>query len=224
MRRFSENDKQIINKILIQNDYGFTLVDIIDVAIPNNRYVKIFEDKNSSTDKIKQFRLLAESGKDASNKDILLNLFYFNEIIEYLQKENLIKVIDTIDFNEVEINKSHSTGKPSWIMNDKLRFNLFNKLYYRYQYTHELIQLKNDNFISKEEKLSLRNSKIAFWATIGTLISAACAFYVLISPKNTPTPPTNVTIIHTDTIIKKPTNSNIMQQETENKDTISHSH
>lgn len=193
MRRFSETDKKVIDKILQQNSYGFTLVDIIQVVIPDKCYVKIFEDKKAfEIANVKQFRLLVDLEKYKNEKDkFLLNLFHFNDIIEYLQKENFIKVIQSIDFNEAEINKSNLTDNLAFIFNDELRFNLFNKFYYRYQNTAELFQLKKDDFISVEEKLSRRNTRIAFWSCVGTLIAALCAVYTFIDKDDAKPSPTN---------------------------------
>lgn len=179
MRRFSDADKTTIRRIVEQDKYGFELKDIISVAVPDGWYVKVIEDKVATGNgPYKQFRTFVDLEKARHKSETLLvSLFNLNEIFEYLQRENLIKNVGAALFTEIEINKEDVADKShlGMILTDQPKYDLYMKFFYRYQYTSELSQLVQDDFVSFEEKLAKKNTKIAMWSFIAAAIAAACA-------------------------------------------------
>lgn len=183
MRFISETDKKLISLINKIKNYGFTLPELLNAFIPNDCYLKIFEDKAASAkSEFKQIRLLVGCPTSEKRQLILSILFNLKSSIDFLIAENYIVSINDFDFTTYEINPDNEKlYQVVFQFNDQIRYDLFSKFYYKFQATESLSEFENHNFSTPSERLNKKNFKLAIIAFVVSLTSAFFAGYTVVN-------------------------------------------
>lgn len=183
MRFISETDKKLIKLITKITSYGFTLPELVESFIPEDCYVKIFEDPAASGKfELKAFRLFLGVPTDERRQLILSTLFNLKSSIDFLISENYITSVNDFKFESYEINqKNEKLYTVGFHFNDQTRYDLFSKFYYKYQATESLYELEKHNFSTPSEILSRKNFRLAVFALIISGVSALFAGYTIVN-------------------------------------------